>query len=227
MNAEQYMRRLQWQIADLYVNHQLLSEVYWDHGRGARWLIGKPGTGNMLSEIIAGVHGSLVVHGDCDTSRFAYYSDHRDAWNRLCWMGFCTDVGYYVNQKAAIGMSRSATYTREYNEEVARHDLRQYIRELKQEPDWRTDRAELIEVIQEALEIATESHHELWDFLGHRDKGWDLWEHRFGEVISQSVVVGHLALQRCAYLLLDKYGDAGPPECRPPTPAQPQEVAHA
>lgn len=62
----------------MYKDHQLLSEVYWDNGRGARWLIGKPGTRVMASEIIAGTCGSLVVHGDCDLSRFAQYSDHAD-----------------------------------------------------------------------------------------------------------------------------------------------------
>lgn len=213
MNRDEYLRQLQWQIASLYQDHQLLSEVYWDDGRGARWLIGKPGTRNMLSEIIAGTCGSLVVHGDCDLARFAHYGDHRDAWNRLCWMGFCRDVGYYVSQKASIGMGRSGRGSDEYDEDVARHDIQAYIDELKSEDFQRREQEELIELLTESLEWA-ESEHNLRGFLSARDK-WDLWEHTFGRVVATPVITGHLALQRCAYLLLDKYGDEGPPECRP------------
>lgn len=212
MNAAQYMRQLQWQIADLYKDHQLLSEVYWDGGRGARWLIGRPGTRNMLSEIIAGTCGSLVVHGDCDLSRFAHYGDHADAFSRLCWMGFCRDVDYYVAQKASIGMGRSGRGGDEYNEEVAKHDIQVYIDELQTGSYALRNEEELIELLTESLEW-TESEHDLRSFLSARDK-WDLWEHSFGRVVATPVITGHLALQRCAYLLLDKYGDEGPPECR-------------
>ncbi len=214
MNRDEYMRQLQWQIASLYQDHQLLSEVYWDGGRGARWLIGKPGTRNMLSEIIAGTCGSLVVHGDCDLSRFAHYGDHADAFSRLCWMGFCRDVGYYAAQKASIGMGRSGRGSDEYDEDVAKHDIQAYIGELKAEGDFqRRDQEELIELLTESLEW-TENERDLRGFLSERDK-WDLWEHTFGRVVATPVITGHLALQRCAYLLVDKYGDEGPPECRP------------
>jgi hypothetical protein len=212
MNADEYMRRLQWGIADLYKNHELLDEQYWFDGSGARWLIGRPGTGVMLTEIIAGVHGSLVVHGDCDLSRFAYYSDYRDAWNRLCWMGRCQDVGYYVAQKASIGMGRSGG-GKEYDERVARHELERYVAELRGEDLQHRNQDELIEVLTDALEHV-EDEHELRSFLYQNDKGWDLWEHTFGRVVATPVITGHLALQRCAHLLLTKYGEEGPPACR-------------
>lgn len=212
MNADERLRELQWSIAAMYAEHQLLSEVYWDEGRGARWVIGKPGTNVMRTEIIAGICGSLLVHGDCDLARFAHYSDHQDAFSRLLWMGCCRDVSYYVAQKYSIGMARSGAGAKTYDEEVAQHDIRQRIAEELEggrEPD-----DPLIGVLQEALDNHTESHHELRMFLSENDKGWDLWEWSLGEVIATPVVTGHLALQRCAYLLADKYGWDGPPQCR-------------
>ena len=206
MNAHEYRRQLQWQIADLYKDHELLAEVYWDQGRGARWVIGRPNTNNMLSEIIAGICGSLIVHGDCDTSRFAYYSDHPDAWSRLCWMGFCGDVGYYVAQKASIGMGRSGRGSDDYDERVAKHDLQDCIDDLTRS-GFEQDRQ--IAVLTDALE-QTEDERTLRSFLSENDRGWDLWEHSFGRVVSTPVITGHLALQRCAYLLLAKYGEEGP-----------------
>lgn len=217
MNRHERLRHLQWEIAAMYVDHELLGEEYWDEGRGARWLIGRPGTNVMRTEIIAGVCGSLLVHGDCDLSRFAHYSDHRDAWNRLLWMGCCRDVGYYVAQKYSIGMARSGAGSESYDEDVAKHDLRERIAEelrCGREPD-----DPMLVVLEDALESHTESKHELRTFLSENDKGWDFWEWRIGEVTSTSVVTGHLALQRCAYLLADKHGWGGPPACRGVEPA--------
>lgn len=212
MNSAQHLRMLQWQIASLYQDHQLLSEAYWDNGRGARWLIGRPGTNVMLSEIIAGVCGSLIVHGDCDTSRFAYYSDYPDAWSRLRWMGFCGDVGYYVAQKAHIGMGRSGG-GEEYDGEVAKHDIAQFANDARRS-GYETERLKrLFEVLREAHDYHTESEYDLRAFLSRNDSGWDLWECTFGRVVPTPVITGHLAMQRCAYLLLDKYGIGGPPEC--------------
>lgn len=210
MNRHEHLRQLQWNIAWMYKDHQLLGEDYWDEGRGARWLIGKPQSSTMLSEVIAGIGGSLIVHGDCDTSRFAHYGDYKDAWHRLCWMGLCTDVDYYVAEKASIGLRRLRLD--EYDEDVAKHDLLAYAGELREEHD--ESRTELIELLEEAAAVATQDEHNLSEFLGNRDKGWDLWEHGFGKVVATPVVTGHLALQRCCYLLIDKYGMEGPPACR-------------
>jgi hypothetical protein len=210
MDSAEHLRKLQWQIASLYADHHLFGEEYWDDGRGARWLIGEPESSNMLSEIIAGICGSLIVHGDCDTSRFAYYSDYKDAWHRLRWMALCTDVDYYVAQKASIGM-RAGNGGQAYDEEVAKHDLVQRVAEEKASE---FHNAELVEVLQEAADGWTEDERELRRFLSEHDKGWDLWECSFGRVVDTHVVVGHLALQRCCYLLMDKYGEEGPPQCR-------------
>lgn len=214
MNSTQHMRQLQWLIADMYKDHRLLAESYWDGGRGARWLIGQPGTNVMLTEVIAGVCGSLVVHGDCDTARFAHYSDYPDAWSRLRWMGFCRDVGYYVAQKASIGMGRSADYRHAYDQDVARHDLARFLLDVRRHGYEPETLKEIAALVREAYDYYTDSERELRDFLGHNDKGWDLWEYTFGEVVATPVITGHLALQRCAYLLLDKYGIEGPPECQ-------------
>lgn len=206
-SSEHHLRQLQWQIGRMYMDHRLLDEQYWNDGRGARWLIGQPGTNIMLTEIIAGVCGSLVVHGDCDLSRFAYYSDRADAWSRLGWMAFCADVGYYVNQKHSIGMSRSGNPEAEYDEEVARYDIIALIKELRASGESH----ECIAYLRGALSH-TENHHELYDYLYRKDK-FCLYEYNFGRVMPTPAIAGHLALQRCAYLLLDKYGEDGPPAC--------------
>lgn len=206
MDSKTHLRRLQWFAADAFKDHVLRSELYYDEGNCARWLIGKPGTGVMLAEIFAGVTGSLIVHGDCDWCRFAHYSDHRGAWNRLCWMARCTDVDYYVAQKARIGSARCYNDHLEYDSEVADHDIRLYLTELQS-----TDpNPELVEVLTQALE-SVESETELRQFLADRDRGWDLWEHHFGSVTPAPVVFAHAALQRLYRLLEAKYGPEGPP----------------
>lgn len=210
MDADTKMRQTQWSALYWMRNHELRGEAYWDEGRGARWYIGEPGTFIHSCEIIAGVGGSLIVHGDWEPARFAH--DFSDAWSRLRWMADCRDVGYYVMQKARIGGQTDHAY----DSEVALNDLRCYTRDLVDE--WRhweasEHRRKLISVIREAR-FHTETEHELRQFLYENDEGWDLWEHSFGRVAPSHVVVSHIALNRLASLLRERYGNAGPPQCR-------------
>ncbi len=209
MDAARHLREAQWHGFEMLHDLQLLAEEYWDKGRGARWVIGKPGTFVFKSEVIAGIGGSLLVHGDFDVVRFAHYGDHADAWNRLCWMGLCTDVGYYVLQKASIGMGRRSN-VEAYAEDVAKDYLERYIAEAT-----RDDRdPEMIEVLQEALAEHTEDSHGLRAFLGREGGRWDLWELDPGKVVDSHVVIAHLILNKLCALLVERHGAEGPPACR-------------
>lgn len=218
-SADTWIRHYQWHAMEMLTGHELLSETYWNNGRHAAWTIGKRGTGVFLTEIIAGICGSLVVHGDFDTSRFAYYGDDRNAWARLLWMADCRDVGYYVAQKAAIGTRRGDVD--EYDGDVARYDIRATIRDAE-----RNDYApEFIRLLEESLEYADEKE-ELQRFLHEGDKGWDLWEYSFGKVLSPHVIINHVALNKCAWLLRARHGELGPRQCLEQSESSPRwEVA--
>jgi hypothetical protein len=196
----EYARREQWRCAAHFAAHELLDERYWDDGRGARWLIGVPGTFVYRTEIIAGIGGSLVVHGDIDLVRFAHYGDHADAWSRLCWMGACRDIDYYVGQKAGIGSGHRLT---DYDEDVARHDLTWHLEQRDNAPE-----------IREALERAREhadhrdAVREILGEVSHVQDSWE-WLGEIGEVVAFRVVNAHAALHRCMHLLAARYGWEG------------------
>lgn len=69
--------------------------------------------GNYAAEIISLWGGRLFVGGDIEDCVFAYYSDSRDPVAKLRWIGKCEDVGWYVCQKAQIGLSDSGRLTTE------------------------------------------------------------------------------------------------------------------
>lgn len=202
--CEKHTRQVQLHAGRMMVDHELICEDYFDQGSCARWVIGKPGTFVHRCEIIAGIGGSLIVHGDFDLSRFAHYGDHSDAWNRLLWMADHTDLGYYVAQKASIG-SGCADTTWEYDSDVAAEELKALIQE-EQCP------RRMGMILEEAIHY-TSSKDTLWGFLGPADE-WDLCEHDFGRVLAPTVIINHTALQTCAYLLRQYHGSKGPPACR-------------
>lgn len=209
MNAEEHRRRQQWDASKWFAEHELLGEEYWNDGRSACWHIGQPGTCVYEAEILSTGFGSLMVHGDIPLCRFAHYGDHGDAWHRLLWMGDCTDVGYYVAQKAAIGMGgRNAAQS--YNSQVARYDLDWQIAEARRDDSPKAMVALLVEAKRHVDEERALRH-----FLQQGDKGWDLWELDLGAVTASHVVVAHVALQRTVHLLRARYGAEGPPQCLP------------
>ncbi len=216
ISADEWLRQHQWTAMGMLSEHELLGETYWGDGRSAAWVIGQPGTNVHRVEIIAGIMGSIVVHGDFDLARFAHYGDRADAWSRLLWMAYCTDVGYYVAQKASIGLRRQDVV--DYDECVAEHDLKYWIREA--ETDGNKGRAS---VLREALDEYICDEHELRRFLSENDRTSDLWECRIGTVLRPHVIISHVALNKCASLLWEKYGPEGPRQCRPPPPGGPLE----
>lgn len=58
------------------------------------------------AEIVVLAGGRLLVHGDIDVVMFSSYGRYERPEQVLYWMGNTKDVGYYVLQKAEIGMGR-------------------------------------------------------------------------------------------------------------------------
>lgn len=209
ISKAELVARYTWDSMRWLANHQLLGEAYWSDGAGARWEIGEPDTTIHRCEIIAGTGGTLIVHGDFAMARFAY-SDRYNAWYRLLWMADCRDVGYYVAQKARIGMGSSIAH---YDERVALYDIRKELTELRT-GDYNP---RLIALLEEAIQDRhLETEHQLRTFLNEHDEGWDLWERSYGEVVPPHLVTQYVALNKCAWLLREKHGDEGPPACRRP-----------
>ena len=209
MNKQEYLEESQKKAAERMGELGFVgSEVYWDNGCGARWCLGRPGTNRDKTEIVAGVLGSLLVHGDYETCRFAHYADKPDAWNRLLWIADCLDVGYYVSQKARVGMCDDVSGS--YDSRVAAHDIRVAIEAHQNEAD-----DEAVKLLRESLE---ENHHEdqqeLMAFLSQSEVELCVSAHGFGAVTSWRVLVAHAALQRTASLLRERHGPDGPPSAR-------------
>lgn len=82
-----------------YAEHQILTRGpgYWICGRS-------PGSNLYKFEVRSLLFGALYVGGDIDHMIFAQYTDSPDPERKLRWIGEHTDIGYYVAQKAAIGM---------------------------------------------------------------------------------------------------------------------------
>jgi len=96
--------------------------------REDRWRIMKREKDGHLTnihaaEIVSLWGGRLYVGGDIDDCVFAYYSDHLDHLSKLRWMGRCNDVGYYVRQKASVGLTDGGKLVDEFDERVAQEDL--------------------------------------------------------------------------------------------------------
>lgn len=56
-------------------------------------------------EVVVLYGGTLLVNGDIDLMHFAYYGKYQNPEQVLRWMGANRDLGYYVRQKASIGMT--------------------------------------------------------------------------------------------------------------------------
>ena len=60
---------------------------------------------HLWFEAIVLAGGELYVHGDISSVHFAHYGKHERPEQVLYWMGGTNDLGYYVLQKARIGMN--------------------------------------------------------------------------------------------------------------------------
>ena len=205
-SRSEYIRKQFWDAHSQLYRHELLAETYW--GGGARWVIGQRDSVHSRCEIIAGIFGSLIVHGDYDVCRFAHGGG--TPWDCLRWMADHTDFGYYVMQKASIGTGHSHVWT--FDADVARHDLREFLADRDEDEDF----GALKHLFEEVSALDLESEAQLHAHLNESDlyHRYDLWECSFGRVPEFRVVVSWAALNKCAWLLREKYGHGGLPQCK-------------
>lgn len=103
---KEYLARHQEQARKAFEKHVIRSRD------GRSWLCFEPYTdekGGWKStywfEAIVLAGGELYVHGDISSVHFAHYGAYKRPEQVLYWMGGTSDLGYYVLQKARIGMN--------------------------------------------------------------------------------------------------------------------------
>jgi len=167
---------------EAFSRHELIYTSY-DQDR---WRIARVERGEIKStyatEIISLWGGRLYVGGDIDDCIFAYYSDSANPIDKLKWIGRNNDVGYYVCQKAQIGMTDNGKLTTEgrgknkgpsarvvYAWAAVRRlcdlfDMEQTKRDEIIEKG-RAKRAEIDEIIKKEREALTPKIYEQWEEL--------------------------------------------------------------
>lgn len=103
--SSEYLAAHQAQARKAFENHVIRSR------EPGRWVVQAPyldekggWNSNFWIEVVVLMGGKLLVHGDIDHVMFAHYGQFDDPERVLRWMGGTTDLGYYVHQKACIGM---------------------------------------------------------------------------------------------------------------------------
>jgi hypothetical protein len=187
---------------EAFKNHELVDT------RDDRWRIAKRDkdgwfTNVYYAEIISLWGGRLYVGGDIDACVFAYYSDHSDHLSKLRWMGRCTDVSYYVRQKAQMGLTDNGKLVDEYNARVAKQDLYTYLAEWEKEADAHPDVIGIRDVFHEAAERVDDPEamrDHLRRGLEHDIYDWE-WIESIGITVSNRVIYAWAALRRLCELL--------------------------
>jgi len=189
--AREYLEHLKQEAIQAFEGHVLRAS------EERHWSIGRPGTGVYFAEVFAGA-AHLYVGGDIDTVAFGYYLDGGDPLAMLRWIGCTDDVGWYIKQKAGIGLSDSGRLTEGYDDEVARSELGMLLREDLEDPD-APGAGKRIRMLQEAMDY-THDEVELRGFLYEETDDPELASD-IGQVCSPRVVYAWAAVRRLCELL--------------------------
>jgi len=163
-----------------------------------RWFIARSNKdgngydGTYATEIIALRNGRLFVGGDIDDCVFAY--GDKEPLQRLRWIGCCEDLGYYVKQKATIGLGDGFKLTEEYVPSVALSQLDELIEEAVKE----NTKEEYLEYLREAKDHVDE-HDDLMQFVHEHLSEYELYY--LGGCCSARVVFAWAAVRRLCELL--------------------------
>lgn len=191
---------------EAFANHELVDN------REDRWRIARRDKDGRLTnihyaEIVSLWGGRIYVGGDIDDCVFAYYGDHPDHRSKLRWMGRCNDVGYYVRQKASIGLSDGGKLVDEFDAQVAEDDLDFHMNEMIASLDptqvEEGDAQDIKEVFERAKELVHDDPHELRTYLYNELHDSDAWEWlgELGNIVSHRVIYAWAALRRLCELL--------------------------
>lgn len=124
-SSKDLLEELRAEAAEAFAEHVL----YENDPVAGRWAIRRPGTGIYFAEMFAGRNGALYVGGDIDACIFSFGpalgggpidAGHLEL---LRWIGECEDLGYYVRQKAGIGLNDRGLLVDSFDAGAALHDL--------------------------------------------------------------------------------------------------------
>jgi hypothetical protein len=207
-SASAFTTRTKTRAMEAFEKHDIIL----DDRENGRWRIAQKYddgsiAGHFATEVISLWGGRLYVGGDIDDCTFAYYSGGHPQdtveWHlaKLRWMGLNDDLGYYVVQKAAIGMTDGNRLTRAWNYKVAVHQLKEYLEE--DDADW-SERNK--DALQEAFDLAEQGgdEHEVYEALSHMsDGGIDIIGY-VGQVTASRVIFAWAACHRLCELIAEK-----------------------
>jgi hypothetical protein len=175
---------------------------------GGRWLLQrryKDDTGwdsVYFTEVIVLHGGKIYVGGDITPVVFAY-GPAKNPRDTVRWMGECKDLGHYVAQKAAIGMTDYLIT--EYSHEAAMETLRDWEKELQeqQKEDPSQDTEEEIENLKDIFEDNRRYQYSEVEMVEkiHETMGsdWLCDRRRFGHILKPAVYYAHAAMAKlCA-----------------------------
>ena len=208
MNEQGYIEKTKAQAIEAFRRHHLIL----DDRENGRWRIARKyddGSieGQYATEVISLWGGRLYVGGDIDDCTFAYYSGGHTqdtaAWHlaKLRWMGEDDDLGYYVVQKAAVGMTDGNRLTKVWDSDVALYDLNDYIRSASDEED------KFKAAMQEAINVVRQGgdEREMCECLASAldDGGVDILG-SIGMVTAPRVIYAWAAMHRLCELIREK-----------------------
>lgn len=156
-------------------------------------------------EVVVLRGGSLLVHGDIDLIHFAQYGKYTNPEEVVRWMGDRRDLGYYVAQKATIGMQAGDNVVTTHSNEVWLHDASQYIQEMYGEdsrgvPEWLCTLKDAV-VAQGITQVVQLDEYQTYEAA--EVGALDSW----GRVPTWRLVYAHEAVRRLVQLL-DEEGRA-------------------
>jgi hypothetical protein len=186
-----------------YENHELID-------RGDRWwlMAQRYEDGKLQSAYLTDVYcdhfGGIFVGGDISTMCFSCFGDSGSMEARLAWMGRCTDLDYYVAQKASIGMTgKGERLVWDWDSELAAMDIREHVATLVEEGyELTEDEKELWEDFASEAEGGEECL-EVLEYRMYRDLSYDELEGlgNFGRILSSRVIYAWAALEKLCDLL--------------------------
>ena len=137
ISSQEYHDNTKARAIEAFKDHRFERLVHKDNGRG-RWRIRRAGTSIYSAEVISLWGAGLYVGGDIEPVVFGHFGEtYEDVapyhLAKLRWIGKCDDIGYYVHQKAAMGMRDNGAMASQWVPGVALWQLQDSIKDCNVE----------------------------------------------------------------------------------------------
>jgi len=186
-----------------FANHVITKES------DRRWLLqqihadGKPDW-TLAAEIICLENNAIYFGGDWDSIVFAY--GPQDPISRLLWIGRCTDIDYYVAQKAKVGIRGASSDV--WDSDVATEGLKFFLEEQVKDGYDKDDSSKFDQYWFESA-CSAEYQHEYVDYVHRAFPGLDYdtvveGTYNLGEVVAPAVITAHAAIAKLCDLLKER-----------------------